>query len=269
MGSKSGNFRNREDKPECITFQSLSNPFTFYSLMFLPINELIRWLMDKRLLKNEMSCDKCGQKCKLAKRKDKLDEHTWRCRNVKNHSDNKDFERSIRQYSFFHHSHYTFQDIFVFIMSFLQKQILRQCSRLAGIDYKRSAVDWANFIREIFKQYVYTCYQTIQLEGEVEIDESLFGKKCKHHRGNPHTGLKCWVFGMVERLSNKLLLFPVTDRTQDTLIPIIKKFVKVGSKIFSDGWSSYCDLNEFGFQHFTVIHKQSFIKKYRKPLVKL
>ena len=75
---------------------------------------------------------------------------------------------------------------------------------------------------------VYTCYQTIQLEGEVEIDKSLFGKKCKHHRGNPHTGLKCWVFGMVERLSNKLLLFPVTDRTQDTLIPIIKKFVKVG-----------------------------------------
>ena len=263
MSSKSGNFRNREAHASNITFSHFQNPFNFYTLMFLPMQQLISWLMDNRLLKSMMMCEKCGEECKLSHRKDKIDDFTWRCRNIKQHHDRKDFERSIRQYSFFHHSHFTIQDIFVFIISFLQKQTLLQCSKLSGIDYKRSSVDWANFIREIFKQYVYECYQTVQLEGEVEIDESLFGKKCKFNRGNPHTGLKVWVFGMVERGTNKLLLFSVLNRTKEILIPIISKFVKAGSRIFSDGWSSYCDLNTLGFEHFTVIHKQSFLKKYR------
>ena len=38
----------------------------------------------------------------------------------------------------------------------------------------------------------------MQLSGDVEIDESLFGRKVKYHRGNPHVGCKIWVFGMIE-----------------------------------------------------------------------
>ena len=192
MPSKSGNFRNREAHASNITFSHFQNPSNFFTLVFLPMQQLISWLMDNHLLKSMMMCEKCGEECKLSHRKDKIDDFTWRCRNIKQHHDRKDFERSIRQYSFFHHSHFTIQDIFVFIISFLQKQTLLQCSKLSGIDYKRSSIDWASFIQEIFKQYVYECYQTVQLEGEVEIDESLFGKKCKFNHGNPHTGLKVW-----------------------------------------------------------------------------
>lgn len=67
---------------------------------------------------------------------------------------------------------------------------------------------------------------------------------------------------MVERESNTLILYPVGDRTEETLIPIIQRHVEVGSTIYSDGWSSYCSLNDIGYEHFTVTHKYTFKKTY-------
>ena len=69
--------------------------------------------------------------------------------------------------------------------------------------------------------------------------------------------------GLVERTTNKLLLFPVDDRSAETLVPIIVRHVKKGTRIFTDGWSSYRTLNERGFDHFTVIHKDRFSTTYR------
>ena len=99
--------------------------------------------------------------------------------------------------------------------------------------------------------------------GEIEIDESLFGRRIKHHRGNPKSGLKIWVFGMVERSSNTMIMYPVNDRSRSTLLPIIKRHVEPGSTIYSDGWSAYCDLNSEGYRHFTVLHKYTFKSFYR------
>ena len=222
--------------------------------------------MENNLICSNIDCQKCHRPYNLSTCKDKIDMFSWHCRNIKEHCDSKDFEHSIRQFSFFQHSHFTFQDIFQFIYSFLQKQTMLQCNKLSGIDYKHSAVDWCNFITEICKMYVYKLYETVQLEGEIEIDESLFGKKTKHHRGNPNAGLKIWVFGMIERSTNRLLLFPVCEQTKDVLVPLITKYIKKGSPIFSDGWASYCDLNgltDYQYEHFTVIHKQAFYKKYK------
>lgn len=67
---------------------------------------------------------------------------------------------------------------------------------------------------------------------------------------------------MVERDSNTLLIYPVSDRSEDTLIPIIERHVEAGFTIYSDGWSVYCGLNELGYNHFTVLHKYSFKKVY-------
>ena len=56
---------------------------------------------------------------------------------------------------------------------------------------------------------------------------------------------------MVERDTNTVLLFPVTDKRDKTLIPIIQRHVVPGSTIYSNGWSAYCSLNDFGYDHFT------------------
>lgn len=41
------------------------------------------------------------------------------------------------------------------------------------------------------------------------------------------------------------------------------KACKIGSTIFSDGWSAYCPQNELGYHHFTVFHKYTFWKDYK------
>lgn len=56
---------------------------------------------------------------------------------------------------------------------------------------------------------------------------------------------------MVERESNHLLIYHVSDRTKETLLPIVERHIAKGATIYSDGWSAYCKLNEAGYDHFT------------------
>ena len=90
----------------------------------------------------------------------------------------------------------------------------------------------------------------------VEIDESKFGKR-KHHKGRRVDG--CWVFGGIEREENKCFFQVVEDRSADTLIPIIKTFIKKGSIIHSDCWKVYSSLEAEGQTHLTVNHSKEFV----------
>ena len=85
----------------------------------------------------------------------------------------------------------------------------------------------------------------------------------KFHCGNPNKGMKVWIFGLVEKRSNQVILYPVSDRREVTLVPIIQCHMEAGSTIYSDGWSAYCSLNDYCYRHFTVIHKYSFKKVYK------
>ena len=66
----------------------------------------------------------------------------------------------------------------------------------------------------------------------VEIDESKFGAKRKYKRGRVSEGP--WVFGVVERGSQKVLLFRVPDRTRETLVHrLITTHIQPGTVIYS------------------------------------
>ena len=67
----------------------------------------------------------------------------------------------------------------------------------------------------------------------MEIDESKVGKR-KYNKGKRVDGV--WVFGGVERDSNPVKCFFVTvdDRSANTLIPIIKDWIKPGTTVHSD-----------------------------------
>ena len=51
----------------------------------------------------------------------------------------------------------------------------------------------------------------------------------------------------------------VDDRSAETLIPIISKFIKKGSIIHSNCWKSYSCLEAEGYSHFTVNHSKEFV----------
>lgn len=105
------------------------------------------------------------------------------------------------------------------------------------MEYHHTSVNWASYVREIFCEFVFSTYKDIVFDGDVEIDESLFGRKVKYNRGNP-TGTRIWIFGIVERSSNKIIMYPVDKRDAQTLIPLIEKHVAPGSCIFSNSWAA-------------------------------
>ena len=91
----------------------------------------------------------------------------------------------------------------------------------------------------------------------VEIDESMFGKKRKYNRGRSRK--QCWVFGMVERGSDNVLLKVVENRKKETLLPIITTHVNQSAKIYHDDWAAYRKLDIVGFKHGTVKHNVQFV----------
>lgn len=91
----------------------------------------------------------------------------------------------------------------------------------------------------------------------IEIDESLFNKKHKYHKRRG-AQQQIWVFGAVERHTRKAILKIVHRRDQDTLLPIIKRYIKEGSVIHSDEWRAYLCLSDEGYQHATVNHTEEF-----------
>ena len=50
----------------------------------------------------------------------------------------------------------------------------------------------------------------------------------------------------------------VEKRDADTLVPIIQKYVKPGTTIYSDCWGAYCKLDQISFKHGTVNHSKEF-----------
>ena len=48
-----------------------------------------------------------------------------------------------------------------------------------------------------------------------------------------------WMFGMLERGTNKVRFFQVPDRTAAILLPIIADNNEAGSTVISDGWAAY------------------------------
>ena len=51
----------------------------------------------------------------------------------------------------------------------------------------------------------------------------------------------------------------VEDRSAETLMPLIKKYIKKGSIIHSDCWKSYSSLEKEGYFHLTVKHSEEFV----------
>ncbi|XP_035220039.1 uncharacterized protein LOC118193106 [Stegodyphus dumicola] len=120
----------------------------------------------------------------------------------------------------------------------------------------RTAADWNSFCREVCVEF---CENDMGMLGGmnviVEIDESKFGKR-KYQRGRRVEGK--WVFGGIERGSNKCFFKVVRDRSKDCLLSFIKEYILPGTIIISDCWKSYECLEDEGFKHLAVNHKYYF-----------
>ena len=236
-----------------LPLSELENPYNLYALLNVPWEAFREYLKRQGLLPTRMKCQKCNKTAYLSKRSRNLEGMGWKCKD--NH------ETTMRRFSFFAKAHFFTQDIINFIVCYITGSSLLHCSKISAFAYKNSAVDWASYVRELFVQWVYEVMRKKVFHGTVEVDESLFGKKVKHHRGNPR-GLHVWIVGLIERETNNIILYPVDNRSAETLEKIICRHVHPGTTVFTDGWAGYSRLNELGLEHFVVEHKHAFRATY-------
>ena len=80
----------------------------------------------------------------------------------------------------------------------------------------------------------------ILLENEVEIDESHLFREKKSSAPHRHYKLSSvWIFGAKQRNSSKFFIIALKNRKEETLIPLIRKHIKIGATIYSDSFSVY------------------------------
>jgi len=137
-----------------------------------------------------------------------------------------------------------------------QNASLKLIAHESRIKNYNTLVHWSRTFREIIFEYLSLTAKPLGGIGRVvEIDESLFGRR-KYNRGKRVNGQ--WIFGMIERETGRVALIPVENRTRDTLLPIIKKWILPGTLIISDCWKPYDVLSEEDFLHLKVNHSVCF-----------
>jgi transposase-like protein len=103
--------------------------------------------------------------------------------------------------------------------------------------------------------------ESVVLENEVECDEAYIGGKEKYKHASKRVEgtqgrslkTKTPVFGMVQRDGS--VVSKKTDDVQgNTLLPIIKQFVKDGTRIYTDEYIGYNTLVESEYTHAVVNH---------------
>lgn len=171
--------RLRQDQLQFTTFDDLLNPWNFYSLFLQDDSVVFLWLRQQGLLAETIPCcnETCNGLCKLSPRKGKRGGFTFRCSRNKNH------EYSMFKFSYFENGHTDPRDVMQFVKSYLDKCTLKLCSIHSGVNYSKTAVAWGSYLREVCVDWFVRSFQGRKLSGEIEIDESLFGRKWKHHRG--------------------------------------------------------------------------------------
>ncbi len=127
---------------------------------------------------------------------------------------------------------------------------------------EKTVVDWYNFLREECSSKLMRIPMQDKLIGGigeiVEVDESQMIKR-KHNRGYLREQHEQWVFGMYDRQRRIGWIEFVDRRDAPTLLPVIQRYVRPGTMIYSDGWGAYNNLQNIGYGHESVIHADNFV----------
>jgi transposase len=127
-----------------------------------------------------------------------------------------------------------------------------QTARVTGIN--RNTV---NRYYRLFRQKI-AAYQEEQAQqqgfsGEIELDESYFGGKNKGKRGRGTA--KIPVFGLLRR-NGRVYTQIIKNASAAQIRPIIRQFVRPGSRIYTDRWRAYDGLVLNGYEHHRIDHDQ-------------
>jgi IS1 family transposase len=231
----------------CLTFHEA------YALSQDPMHMTLQ-LQKAGVLHIEEVCN-CGAQMNLNSYEQFNDKICWRC--PKKACKRR---RSIRQGSYFENHNLTLGTIFMILYCTFKfpKMLAKYIADIVEVS-ENSLVDWGCYIRETISNFFLQNPIVLGTLHSVQIDESMFGGKRKYYRGNHQIHEQSWVFGMVEEVTNRTVLWMVDKRNASTLIPLIKSHIRPGATIKSDEWAAYSSLEKQDFIHLTVNHSVNFV----------
>lgn len=119
-------------------------------------------------------------------------------------------------------------------------------------------------LREACLDYIMDQYKTQKIGGNnkiVEIDETCISHR-KYNRGR--FVKEVWIFGGICRDDGNIFAIVVPDRTKETLMAALKKYVLPDSIIYSDSWKAYTDIEQYFKEHKQVNHSTNFVDPVTK-----
>ena len=171
---------------------------------------------------------------------------------------------SIRSKSFFEKTRLSLEDTLTILYfwsigvpSFMTERIIPEVS-------DKSIQDWYSYCRDIaithFQEHPVK-FNSGRVTAELQIDESLLGKKQKYNKGKYFK--REWLFGISDPAEHKVFVKMVEKRDRATLEDIIMDHVEPSTeiRIISDGWAAYSKLSEAGYKHEVVVHEQEFVNE--------
>ncbi|KAG7161166.1 putative ISXO2-like transposase domain-containing protein [Homarus americanus] len=223
--------------------------------------ELQQICFTHHLLKETSACETCGSVVNL--RWDKL---TFRCdrrTNIKSHNNKRIMQlrcryfRSARNRTWFGKSHLPIEDILKITCLWLTPgRSVKKVQEEVRVG-RATVNEWFAFCREVAVYHCDGMKEKVGGKGKiVEIDEAKFGK-WKYNRGRVIEGQ--WVIGGVERGSRKLFIVPIKEKTEKTLVSVLKEWVLPGTTIHTDCASSYNNLSKANYKQLTVKHSLKIV----------
>lgn len=152
------------------------------------------------------------------------------------------------------HSNLRAHKLNALINEFIFNTPARVCAEKLGIN-KNTVNLWYSRMRD----GIYKLPDPPMFSGEVEVDESYFGKR-KTGLGRKGTVQgQVPVFGLKELKSGLVIAQVVLNTKTETLLPLIEKYVAKGSTIYSDGHGAYYHLSKLGYKHHVIYHDHTFV----------
>lgn len=220
---------------------------------------LLEWLRNHGALPKEKKCEKCGNLCKIDSKM------SYRCRRKssvsRGHKRIKsqcNFSVSARKGTFFAASRLSIHKICTFVLFWAVLRPPRTAFIMEELDMGSETVtNWSSYCREVCISWCHKMKQQIGGVGvTVEIDEAKIGKR-KNNKEIENS--EQWVLGGFERASKKMFVCAVENRSQETLLTVIKEYILPGTTIISNGRKAYDCLQNEGFIHLNVNHNVNFM----------
>jgi len=128
----------------------------------------------------------------------------------------------------------------------------RSAAALVGVN-RNTAAYYFQRLRQLICQAIEDATPFL---GEVEVDESCFGGKCRGKQGRGAVG-KVPVFGILKR-GGRIYTKRVPDVKSATLMPILEQKIVPVSIVFTDSLHSYNGLAVSDFHHVRINHSELF-----------